>query len=169
MSETVAILLGSGLALCLVLILALSWLLMRERSARAAAEAALGAVRDEAAERTSRLDLLDRRRAAIAPIESLWLAFASGGRPDEALLADTIRALAEIRLLFAGHLQAELDDTVLLVVEHMRGQGWQRAAIQAGRHDERADLIAEEITREGRLKPKIEMLRSRLADAARAG
>ena len=162
-----AILLGSGLALCLVLILALSWLLVRERAARAAAVAALVAVRDEAADRTNRLDLLDRRRAAIAPIESLWLALASGGRADEALLADAIRALAEVRLLFADQLQAELDETTLLIVEHVRGQDWQRAAVEAGRHDQRADLIAEEIARERRLRPKIETLRIRLTDAAR--
>lgn len=163
-----AILLGSGLALCLVLILALAWLLVRERSARASADAALVALRDEVADRSNRLDLLDRRRAAIAPIESLWLALASGNRANEALLADAIRALAEVRLLFADHLQAELDETVLLIVEHVRGQDWQRAAVAAGRHDERADLISEEIARERRLKPKIEELRIRLTDAARA-
>jgi hypothetical protein len=163
-----AILLGSGLALCLVLIVALTSLLLRERSARAAANAALVALQEEVADRSNRLDLLDRRRAAIAPIESLWLALARGNRANEALLADAIRALAEVRLLFADHVQAELDETVLLIVEHARGQDWQRAAVEAGRHDERADLIAEEIARELRLKPRIEKLRVRLTDAARA-
>jgi hypothetical protein len=161
------IFLGAGLALCLALLLILALLLVRERAARRAAEAALSAKDDIAAHQAARLELLDRRRAAIAPIESLWLAWASGGRPGEALLADAARALAEARLLFATHLQAELDEAVLLIVEHVRGQSWQRAAIEAGRHDERADLIDQEIAREHRLKPRIADLRVRLADAAR--
>lgn len=166
-SETVAIFFGAGLALGLAPILVLALLLVRERTARRAAEAALAARRDEAADQAARLELLDRRRAAIAPIESLWLAWASGGRPGEALLADAARALAEARLLFAGHLQTELDEAVLLIVEHVRGRSWQRAAIEAGRRNERADLIDEEIAREHRLKPRIAELRDRLADAAR--
>jgi hypothetical protein len=166
-SESVAIFFGAGLALGLFLVLLLALLLVRERTARRTAEAALAARRDEASDRAARLDLLDRRRAAIAPIESLWLAWAGGGRPGEALLADAARALTEARLLFAGHLQAELDETVLLIVEHVRGQGWQRAAVEAGRRDERADLIDEEIARERKLKPRIADLRVRLADAAR--
>jgi hypothetical protein len=166
-SESVAILLGAGLVLCLVLILFLTLLLTRERAARRAAEAALAAGRDESADQAGRLALLDRRRAAIAPIEALWLAWAGGGRPGETMLAEAARALAEARLLFAGHLQAELDEAALLIVEHVRGQSWQRAAIEAGRHDERADLIGEEIARERALKPRIADLRIRLADAAR--
>jgi hypothetical protein len=160
-------LLGAGLALCLALILLLALLLARERSVRRVAEAALAAGRDEAADRAGRLDLLDRRRAAIAPIETLWLAWASGGMPSEAQLAEAARALAEARLLFAEPLQAELDEAALLVVEHVRGQSWQRAAIDAGRYSERADLIDEEIARERRLKPRIEALRASLIDAAR--
>jgi hypothetical protein len=166
-SESVAILLGPGLVSGLAAILLLAVLLVRERSARRAAEAALAATRDEAADRAARLDLLDRRRAAIAPIESLWLAWAGGGRPDEAQLADAAQALAEARTLFADALQAELDEAALLIVAHVRGKSWQRAAIQAGRRDERADLIDEEIARERSLKPKIADLRIRLADAAR--
>jgi hypothetical protein len=161
----VAIFLGAGLAPGLVLLLII--LLVRERAARRAAEVALAASRDGTADRAARLDLLDRRRAAIAPIESLWLAWASGGIAGEAQLADAVRALAEARLLFADHLQAELDETMLLIVEHVRGQSWQRAALEAGRHSERADLIDEEIARERRLKPRIESLRTRLGDAAR--
>jgi len=164
-SEGVAIFLGAGLALGLVLLLGV--LLARERAARRAADAALAASRNETTERAARLDLLDRRRAAIAPIEALWLAWASGRIPDEAQLADAVRALAEARLLFADHLQAELDEAMLLIVEHVRGMDWQRAALDAGRHGERADLIDEEIARERRLKPRIEALRIRLGDAAR--
>jgi hypothetical protein len=166
-SETLSILLGAGLASWLATTLLLAVLLVRERRGRKAADAALAMCRDAAADQAARLDLLDRRRAAIDPIESLWLAWAGGGRPDEALLAEAARALAEARLLFAAHLQAELDEAVLLIVAHVRGQGWQRAAIQAGRRGERADLIDEEIARERILKPKIADLRIRLADAAR--
>jgi hypothetical protein len=166
-SEALAILLVAGLVSCLALVLLLAVLLVRERAARRAAEAALAAGRDEAADQAARLALLDRRRAAIAPIEALWFAWAGGGRPGEALLADAARALAEARLLFAGHLQAELDEAALLIVAHVRGQSWQRAAIEAGRHDERADLIDEEIARERALKPRIADLRVRLVDAAR--
>ena len=153
--------------MCLAVALILTVLLARERAARTAAEAALASGRDESADQAARLALLDRRRAAIAPIESLWLAWAGGGRPSEALLSEAARALAEARLLFAGHLQAELDEAALLIVAHVRGQSWQRAAIEAGRHDERADLIEEEIARERALKPRIADLRMRLADAAR--
>jgi hypothetical protein len=166
-SETVAILLEAGLVSCLALILLLAVLLVRERAARRAAEGALAAGRDEAADQAARLALLDRRRAAIAPIEALWFAWAGGGRPSEALLADAARALAEARLLFAGHLQAELDEAALLIVAHARGQSWQRVAIEAGRHDERADLIDEEIARERAIRPRIADLRIRLVDAAR--
>jgi hypothetical protein len=162
-----AIFLGSGLALCLALTLLLWRMLALERAARVAADATLAARMNEAADRALRLDLLDRRRAAIAPIESLWLAWARGGSPDEALLGDAIRALAEARLLFADHLQAELDETALLIVEYVRCQNWQRDAHRAGRYDERADLIGEEIAREARLKPRVESLRIRLSDAAR--
>ena len=167
MSENVAILFQAGLALAVATSLVLALLLARERSARRGAEAALAASRDEAADQTARLALLDRRRAAIAPIETLWLAWAGGGRPGEALLAEAARALGEARLLFGDHLQAELDEAVVLIVEHVRGQGWQRAAIEAGRRDERADLIDEEIARERMLKPRIADLRIRLAEAAR--
>jgi hypothetical protein len=166
-SENIIILFGAGLLLALASTMVLALLLARERGARRAAEAALAASRDEATDQAARLALLDRRRAAIAPLESLWLAWAGGGRPSEALLADAARALGEARLLFADHLQPELDEAVLLIVEHVRGEGWQRAAIEAGRYDERAALIDEEIARERKLKPRIADLRLRLADAAR--
>jgi hypothetical protein len=162
----VAIFLAAGLATSLAATLLLAVLLVRARAARRAADAALAACRDTAADQAARLDLLDRRRAVIAPIESLWRAWTSG-RPDEAQLAEAARALAEARLLFAGHLQTEIDETVLLIVAHLRGRSWQRAAIQAGRRDERADLIDQEIAREHQLKPRIAGLRDRLADAAR--
>ena len=161
------VLLLAGLAMSIAAALLLALLLVREKAARRAAEAALAARSDEAADQAARLELLDRRRAAIAPIETLWLAWAGGGRPQEALLADAARALTEARLLFADHLQADLDEAILLIVEQVRGQGWQRAAVAAGRRDERADLIDEEIARERKLKPRIADLRVRLADAAR--
>lgn len=167
MSESVAIALTAGLALSLASILLLVLLLARERAARRAAEAALETARDEAEGQAARIELLDRRRAAIAPIEALWRCWAVGGLPDDSLLADAARALAEARLLFAGHLQADLDGAALLVVEHLRCQGWQRAAIDSGRHDERVDLIREEIDREPRLKRSICDLRDRLVEAAR--
>jgi hypothetical protein len=165
--EGVAFFLGAGLASCLAALLLLAWLLVRERAARRAAEAALAARLAAEADLAGRLDLLDRRRAVIAPIESLWRAWAGGGRPDEALLADAARALAEARMLFADHLQAELDEAALLILAQVRGQSWQRDAIRAGRRDERADLIDEEIARERTLRPRIAALRDRLADAAR--
>jgi hypothetical protein len=163
--EGVAFFLGAGLASCLAAILLLAWLLLRERAARRAAEAALAARLAAEADLAARLDLLDRRRAVIAPIESLWCAWAGGGRPDEALLAGAARAIAEARTLFGDHLQAELDEAALLIVAHVRGQSRQRDAIRAGR--ERTDLIDQEIARERTLKPRIAALRDRLAEAAR--
>jgi hypothetical protein len=163
----VAFLLGAGHAACLATILGLALLLVRERAARQAAEAALAARLRAEADTEARLDLLDRRRAAIAPIESLWLAWAGGGRPDEAQLADAGRAIAEARTLFADQLQPELDEAALLIVAQVRGQSRQRDAIRAGRRDKRADLIDEEIAREQELRPRIAALRDRLAEAAR--
>jgi hypothetical protein len=166
-TESVAFLLGAGLAACLAAILVLALLLVRERHARRAAEGALAARPGAEADMEARRGLLDRRRAAIAPIETLWLAWAGGGRPDEAQLADAARALAEARLLFADPLQAELDEAAVLIVAHVRGRGRQRDAIRAGRRDERAELIDEEIARELKLKPRIAALRDRLSEAAR--
>jgi hypothetical protein len=166
-SEIVAIILAAGLALSAAAILLLGWLLARERAARRAAEAALAAAREAADARAGRLDLLDRRRAAIAPLESLWLAWAGGRLPDQDLLAQAARALAEARLLFGDPLQAELDEAALLIVEHVQGLDRQRAAVAGGRHGERTDLIAEEIERERRLRPLVADLRLRLVEAAR--
>ena len=163
MPEIVTFIAGAVLALGAAAILALAWLLARERAARRAAEAELEAERAAAA----RLDLLDRRSAAIAPIESLWLAWSAGGRPNESLLAEAARAIAEARLLFGGPLETELDEAALLIAEHVRGQVWQRDAILAGRRDERAELIEAEIAREQALKPRIAALRVRLVEAAR--
>ena len=167
MPEIVSFIVGAGFAACVAATLLLAWLLARERAARRAAEASLAAQREAAAEQAARLELLDRRRVAIAPIESLWLVWAGGSRPGEALLAEAARAIAEARLLFAEALDAELDEAALLLAEHVRGRAWQRDAIQAGRRDESADLIDAEIAREQALKPRIAELRIRLAEAAR--
>jgi hypothetical protein len=161
-----AFIFGIAFAVSAAASLWLAWLLRRERAARRAAEAAVAAER-QAAESTTRHDLLDLRRAAIAPIESLWLAWAGGGLPDDDLLAEAARALAEARLLFAADLAGELDEAAALILEQVRGRRWQRAAIDAGRHDERTDLIGEEMARERQLKPRIASLRLRLFEAAR--
>jgi len=166
-SEFLPIIFGAGLALSAAAILLLTWLLVRERGARRAAEAALAAAREAADARAERLGLLDRRRAAIAPLESLWLTWTGGRLPDEKLLTEAARALAEARLLFGDPLQAELDDAALLIVEHVQGLDRQRAAVDAGRFGERADLIAEEIERERRLRPIVAELRQRLVEATR--
>jgi len=155
-----AVSLGAGLAASVAAILGLALALRRERAAHAAC-------RDEAADQAARLALFDRRRAALAPIEALWLAWVGDCRPDSALLAEAARAAGEARLLFADGLAAELEEVAGLLVEQVRGQSWQRAAVAAGRHDERADLIAEEIERERRLKPRIGALRQRMVEAAR--
>jgi len=165
--EIVSFIIGAGLAACVAAILLLAGLLARERAARRAAEAALAAQREGAAEQAARLALLDRRRDAIAPIESLWLIWEGGSRPGEALLAEAARGIAEARLLFADPLGTELDEAALLIAEHVRGRAWQRDAVQAGRRDESADLIDAEIARERALKPLIAALRARLAEAAR--
>ena len=165
--EILSFIVGAGFAACVAAILLLGWLLSRERGARRAAEAALAAERAAAAEQAARLELLDRRRAAIAPIESLWLAWSGGSRPGEALIIEAARGIAEARLLFGNPLEAELDEAALLLAEHVRGRSWQRDAVQAGRRDESADLIDAEIARERALKPLIAALRARLAEAAR--
>ena len=167
MTETVAVLLGAGLAVSVAAMLGLMLALRRERAARRAAEAAHAACLDEAAEQAGRLALLDRRRAALAPIEALWSVWAAECRPDAALLAAAARAAGEARLLFADGLAAELEEVAALLVEQIRGQGRQAAAVAARRHEERADLIAEEIEREQRLRPRIGALRVRLVEATR--
>ena len=161
------VLLGVGLAASVAAALGLALALRRERAARRAAEAAQAACGDAAAAQAARLALLDRRRAALAPIDALWLAWTGECRPDPALLAAAARAVGEARLLFADEVAAEIDEVAGLLVEQLRGQNWQRAAVAAGRYEERADLIAEEIERERRLRPRIGALRQRLAEAAR--
>lgn len=163
MPEIVSLIIGTVLASAAAAILLLAWLLARERAARRAAEEALAAGREAAAQ----LALLDRRSAAIAPIETLWLTWSGGGRPGPALLAEAARAIAEARLLFGGPLEAELNEAALLIAEHVRGQAWQRDAILGGRRDESAELIDAEIAREQALKPRIAALRVRLVEAAR--
>jgi hypothetical protein len=111
--------------------------------------------------------LLDRRRAALAPLEALWTTWSHDRRPDEAQLAEAARALGEARLLFGDGLAAEVEAVAALLVEQVRGQARQRAAVAASRYEERADLIGEEIERERGLKPRVTELRQRLAAAAR--
>jgi pantoate kinase len=166
-TETVVVLLGVGLAASVAATLGLALALRRERAPRRAAEAAQAACRNEAAEQAARLALLDRRSAALAPIDALWLAWTGECRPDSALLAEAARGAAEARLLFAAEVVAEIDEVAGLLVEQLRGQSLQRAAVAAGRYEERAGLIDEEIAREQHLRPRIGALRQRLAEAAR--
>jgi len=161
------VLLGTGLAASLAASLGLALALRRERAGRRAAEAAHAACRNEAAEQSARLGLLDRRRAALAPIDALWLAWTDESRPDSALLAEAARGVGEARVLFAEEVVAEIDEVAGLLVEQLRGLSRQRAAVAAGRYEERAELIDEEIARERRLRPRIGALRRRLAEAAR--
>jgi hypothetical protein len=158
---------AAALAACLAAMLLLGLALRRERAPRRAAEAALAEHRAEVPLRQERLGLLDRRRAALAPIEALSLAWARDCRPDEAALSAAALAIGEARLVFPAELAAELDEAAALLIVHARGRSWQRAAVEARRHEERADLIAEEIERERLLKPRLVELRMRLAEAAR--
>jgi hypothetical protein len=166
-TETLELLPAAALAACLAAMLLLALALRRERACRRAAEAALADHRAETAMQEERLGLLDRRRAALAPIEALSLAWARDCRPDEAALTEAARAVGEARLLFPAALAADLEEAAALLAMHARGRSWQRAAVEARRHEERADLFAEEIERERLLKPRIAELRQRLAEAAR--
>ena len=163
MSEATEILLVGGLLLCAAVLLLLAWLVHRG-AADAARRCAADAERQEEA---FRIELLERRMAVCARLDALWLCWARCERPDQALLTDAAAAAEQARTLFPAELGPDLDEATALLVAAVRHQGWQRSAIEQGRHGERVALLEQEAELERTLKPKIAGLRALLVEASR--
>jgi hypothetical protein len=157
----------AGLALALPAALLLALALGRERARRRAAEAALAAHRETAALSAEQLALLDRRRAAIQPLDALAAAWTRSCRPAQALVAAAGAALDEAHSVFPRALAPELDEAAALLLCYRRHQDEAEAAIGDGRRSTREEMLEREIALESALKPKLAGLRRRLADAAR--
>jgi hypothetical protein len=143
----------------------LAWQLKRER----ALAAALAARLERAEARAHDLALLDRRAAALAPLDALWLGWSRGARPDRAALDCAMRALAAARLLYPADCAEEMELAAALMADCLRERQWQEAARDSGRHLDRAGLLEAEVAREDGLRRRIASLRARLVDAARVG
>ena len=160
-----------GLALILVFALVaasaaiiLLVLTVRRQAKRAAA---LEAEKGELAEQLTRLQLLERREAACAPFDALWLCWARCVPPDEAHLHAAARAAESAKRLFPADLEPDLDEVCRLLVALAGHRVRQRDAIRYERHGERVSLMEEEAEMERLLKPKLSGLRTLLADASR--
>ena len=114
-----------------------------------------------------RLELLERRAAVIAPIDTLHLSWLRGGRPDGSDLVDALKAMADARLLFPAEIGEVLEQGSTLLLAYIEHLKWQRMA--AGNRFDREDLLERECALEAGLKPKIQELRARLAAEARIG
>jgi hypothetical protein len=155
------------LALALAALAGLAWRLVGEVRRRRAAEAALAGREAAAAERARRLALFDRRVAAVAPLDSLWLAWSRACRPDAALVRAAANALPEARLLFDSPLAGECEALLGLLLGYERHQDACRAAVASGRHRDHGDLLDRELEMERPVKAALAALRARLAEAAR--
>ena len=160
-------LLLAGQALTLMAIAWLAWRLRGERRARAAAEAALAAQFADAESLALRMKLLERRASVIAPIDTLYLSWSRGTRPDGGDLVDALKAVEEARLLFSAGLAEALEQSsaqLLAYIDHVR---WQRS--EAGSRFDHHENLERELELEAGLKPRIQELRARLAAEARVG
>jgi len=158
---------AAGLALALIAVLLLALTLRRESAARVAAIGALEARQDAAEARAGRLAMLDRRLAAIAPLDALWLGWTRGARPERAMIACALTALAEARLVFPESFAGALDEASTLLLAYERHQTALEAALDGGRRYEREEMFERELALEQALKPTLESLRVQLAGAAR--
>ena len=155
------------LGLALAGLAALSWRLAVEVRRRRSAEAGLARRQEAEADRSARLALFDRRVAAVAPLDALWLAWSRSCRPEPDLVRRAADAIAEARLLFDHALGSECDHLLSLLLGYERHREACRAAVAGGRHLDHGDLLDEEIALERALKPALATLRARLAEAAR--
>lgn len=150
-------------AAIVAIILALA---MRRSAARIAAlEAENRALADDA----ERLALFDRREAACAPLDALWLCWGRCAHPDDAMLDAAARAAEAAKRLFPAEIEPDLDEVARLLAGLAARRAWQREAVRGGRHGERVALLDEEAEMERMLKPKLDGLRTLLADATRPG
>jgi hypothetical protein len=161
-------LLIAGQSLSLLAIAWLVWQLRGALRARAAAEAALAA-RLAGEDRAMRLELLDRRTAVIAPIDTLWLSWSRGTRPDGGDLADALKAVEEARLIFPTDLAEALEQSSAQLLAYIDHLHWQRSEVANGRRFDRHEMLERELELEAGLKPRIQELRARLAAEARIG
>jgi hypothetical protein len=158
------ILLGSLAALAAAAVIAFLALALRRHAARIVA---LEAANRALAGQIDRLALLDRREAACAPLDALWLCWSRCTAPDEAVLDAAAVAAEGAKRLFPRELEPDLDEISRLLGGLVRHRGREREAVLAGRHGERVALMEEEREMERLLRPKLAALRTLLADAAR--
>lgn len=163
MSNAGEMLLVVGVLLCAGALIFLAWLVHRRTADAALRDSADRLSREE----SFRIELLARRMEVCAPLDSLWLCWARCERPDEALFAKAAAATEQARALFPAELGPDLDEVTALLVEAVRHQGWQRSAIEHGRHGERVALLEQQAELERALKPKIAGLRTLLVEASR--
>src|SRR5687768_656068 len=163
MGDGTEMLLVGGVLSCAAALLLIVWLIHHAAAEAALRDAAAAARQEEAV----RIELLERRLAVCARLDALWLCWARGERPGEAMLADAAAAAEQARTLFPAELGPDLDEVTALLAAAARHLGWQRTAIERGRHGERVALLEQEAELEHRLKPKIAGLRALLVETSR--
>lgn len=164
MRERAALLgIAAFVAVAAAVIVALVLALRRHAARIVALESANRAL----AGQVDRLALLDRREAACAPLDALWLCWSRCTPPDEEVLRAAALAAEGAKRLFPAELAPDLDEVSRLLSGLVRHRSRQRDAVLAGRHRERVVLIEEEAEMEHKLRPKLAGLRALLADAAR--
>jgi hypothetical protein len=152
---------AAAAAAAAILVLALA---LRRREARIAL---LEAQNEALMDRAERLALLERREAACAPLDALWLCWTRCVPPGEETLSAASLAAESAKRLFPVDLEPDLDEVARLLTGLLRHRAWQHDAVLAGRHDERVALSEEAAGIERLLKPKLSALRTLLADAMR--
>jgi hypothetical protein len=156
-----------GIAAFIVVAAAVIVALMLALRRHAARIIALESANRALAGQVDRLALLDRREAACAPFDALWLCWSRCTPPDEEVLRAAALAAEGAKRLFPAELAPDLDEVSRLLSGLVRHRSRQRDAVLAGRHRERVELIEEEAEMEHKLRPKLAGLRTLLADAAR--
>lgn len=152
--------LGVGLAIAIAAIVSLTRALRRESQRRTAAEMGL-------ALRAERIAMLDRRLAAIAPLDALWLGWQRGSRPPREAVTMARVGLGETRLLFIETLAPEFDTLCDLLLAYERHLAEADQGFDDRRQWAREEALEREIALEQALKPRLASLRARLAEAAR--
>jgi hypothetical protein len=118
-------------------------------------------------DQAERLALLDRRGETCAPLDALWLCWSRCAAPGDEMLHAAALATEAAKRLFPAELEPDLDEVAQLLGGLVRHRAWQGDAVRGGRHGERVTLLDEEAEMVRMLKPKLDGLRSLLADATR--
>jgi hypothetical protein len=156
-----------GLIAAFVAIMLLSWRLGVETGRRRAAESALAERREAEDVRAAQLALFERREAVLRPLEALSIAWTRSCRPEPERVARAADALVEAQHLFDPEAASDCEALLALLLDYERHQIAYRAAVGAGALYDRGDRLEREIEIERRVKPALQALRLRLAQASR--